>query len=214
MRINSTVTAPAPAVTPKTSALRYERVKDTVQFSANVGLGSTAGYGAGAVVGAVAHDMGASSAYSHFAPAAAAALGGLWCVAGQTGNAAVQRTAMAATLASLGSVVGDAVGHGLSHVSGLPIYAAIGPAVGAFNGAALSTANWGLKSCPAFDRWDCDLLPATLGLTGGGAAGCLAGALIAHVTGNPIYQKVAPILGAVAGGLSGAAVSARWREGA
>ena len=206
MKIANPIPTPQAVLPKRNSILTYDRVKDTVQTSANTGLSSFGGYSLGALVGGIAHNAGAYKAYEQFAPATGAVVAGLWSLAVQTKSKTLENTALAASLGAVGAFGGDLLGRGLSSVSGLPVYQALGPAVGALNGVILSSLNISTS------RFGDNTVPTAVGLSSGATLGCLAGALVSKVTGNPIYNVVAPILGAVAGGLTGAAFTVKLYE--
>lgn len=110
------------------------------------------------------------------------------------------------SLTGIGTPVLDAVGQGLTHLTGNPAYAAMGPVAGAANGL-LTGLFLSSEDDEASFQISKKALPLTLGLTAGTTAGALAGALLTSVTGAPIYQSISPWLGAFAGTATGAALA-------
>ena len=191
----------APAKSPR------ERFNDTVKLTAaSTGL-TAVGYGVGAGIGAVAYNMGGNYAYALMGPASGALLGGMTGVAANTGSKAWANVSQTAALATAGCLIGDAVGHGLTALTGNSIYQTIGAGAGALNGAVLSSNFMGAKPETQLARVAEYTTLALGGSTVGAALGCLTGTLVSSVTGNPIYTSAAPILGAVAGGMAGLAAN-------
>ena len=206
MRIGANAPALA-ATTQPAGKPRYERFNDGVKLTAATTCSSAVGYGVGAVVGAVADSWGANYAYPLLAPAAGAAIAGMAGMAAQQDSKVLGKVALTSALAGAGCIVGDLVGHGLTALSGNPIYRNIGAAAGAVNGASLSFNISDPKSESKMAKIADYSTPAILGATGGSTLGCLTGALISYVTGNSFYSNAAPILGGVAGALTGLALA-------
>lgn len=187
----------------------YAAYRQTVAVGSSLSGGAALGCVGGAIIGGFASNLNASPIYQVAAPVIGPALGALMSVAtvgeelySKQATQLAEKSATTLGFGALGAVVGDAVGHGLTYVSGNPLYSSIGGAVGALEGtmAGLTIANQDSKS-PLFKG---TLAGGTAGL--GLSAGALAGALLDHMTGSHIYGTVAPILGGVAGALTGLAM--------
>ena len=166
-----------------------------------LGLGWV-GYGLGAAAGTGIAAAGGSSLFTIASPIAGAlAMGaGLVGADGETRlDKAAARTGKVAALSWAGSAAGEAVGHGLTALTGNSLYRDIGMATGAITGglAGFSDVNGGIKKAAK----------TTAGAVVGGISGTLLGAGLTALTGQPIFQAVTPALGAVAGGTLGLASS-------
>lgn len=169
-------------------------------------LAAVVGDGAGHVL----HHLLGSSAYLNLAPATAGLTGAFSSLASNDKDKTrAQGWSTAATtfgLTGVASTIGDAVGQGLTHLTGNPLYAALAPAAGAVNGALTGLAVMLDKDSKA-NLLVGKALPLTLGLSAGLTAGSLAGALLTSLTGAPLYNTVAPLLGAFAGTATGVAIA-------
>ncbi|MBT9582685.1 hypothetical protein IV102_05010 [bacterium] len=148
-----------------------------------------------------------SSAYSWTGAGTGAALGAMinLAVDDKPRQKAWTTAAVTTGLTGAGISLGDAIGRGLSQLTGNPLYAAIGPAAGGLNGA-LGGLTFNLPE-GKLQKLTENALPSAFGLVTGATAGCLAGALLTYITGAPIYNTVAPLLGAFAGTATGAALT-------
>ncbi len=166
----------------------------------DAGIGSTIGYGVGAAVGGVINAFGATTAYSIGTPIVGAAIGSLIALDGhRSDKTSVYATAAGTTaLAAVGVGVGDAIGHGLTALTGNPLYSQIGAIAGGANGLV-----GGLRANDVNKNG----FEVVTGLVSGGASGALLGAGISALTGQPIWNTVMPILGAAAGTLTGLALA-------
>ena len=160
------------------------------------------GYTLGAAVGTGMAAVGGSSLFVTASPIAGALAMGAGIV-GADGDTrldkAAARTGKVAALAWAGSAAGEAIGHGLTALTGNSLYGDVGMATGAITGglAGFSDLNGGLKKAAK----------TTAGAVVGGVSGTLLGAGLTALSGQPIFQAATPILGAVAGGALGLASS-------
>ena len=153
------------------------------------------GYGLGAAVGTGIAAAGGSGLFTVTSPLAGALAMGAGIV-GADGDTrldkAAARTGKVAALSWAGSAAGEAVGHGLTALTGNSLYREIGMATGAVTGglAGFSDVNGSLNKAAK----------TTAGAVVGGVSGTLLGAGLTALTGQPVFQAVTPALGAVAGG--------------
>lgn len=182
---------------------RYQPKSAGLDMATKSVLGGTLGYAAGSVVGGIALSVGGSAAYSVVAPALGIAVG----AAGVFGQVAEKKTfsdmALAAGAAGGVGVLGDAIGHGLTALTGQPAFQMLGAATGAVTGVALELDRQ--KRIPSA------LAPVALGFTAGTTAGTLLGAGLTALTGHSAYQLAGTAIGSVAGVLSGLAGWAHQR---
>lgn len=165
--------------------------------------GTLIGDGAGHLL---THLIG-SSAYAWVGAGTGGALGTMinLAVEDKPRRQAWTTAAVTTGLTGAGTTLGDAIGRGLTNLTGNPLYAAIGPAAGAINGV-LGGLTFSLPDNQLRKLTE-NILPSTFGLVTGATAGCLAGALLTYITGAPIYNTVAPLLGGFAGTATGAALT-------
>lgn len=163
-------------------------------------LSGAAGYGAGFVVGAVGHAMTGVPAYSAVAPALGAAVGALGSYGGLKKNQGLIDIAVTGAAAGAGGVVGDAVGRGLTALTGQAGFTYLGAAAGALTGGSLALATQ--------DRLNGYVAPSIAGTAGGTVGGALIGYALSALTGHSGYQLAGTAIGATAGlflGLAGGA---------
>ncbi len=163
-------------------------------------IGGTVGYGVGSAVGAVAHAASGNPLYLMATPAVGALVGTTGAVGSTSGdkNSVASKVSLSTGLGATGFLLGDAVGYGLTALTGNGAFAALGSTVGAANGAVLGLGSevTGKYAAPA-------LTGATMGLT----TGTLLGAGLTALTGSGLYQHLGTALGAVAGLTAGLAVA-------
>lgn len=202
---------PVPMITAAAGALTLLDIKYNPGYSPDhpnlrkakhTSWSAAVGYGAGALVGSAATDIiGASGNYLAAAPAVGAIVGGLTCLGeySDSPDNAYTKGAKTTLLTGLGTAAGDAIGHGLSALTGYSVYRDIGAAAGAVNGLTA-----GLRWSGIDDKKG---LPVVTGLLSGGASGALLGAGISALSGQDIWQVVMPALGSATGLLTGLALS-------
>jgi hypothetical protein len=204
--------APVPFITTAVGALSALDYKRNPGYSVdnpglkktrNVGWAIAGGYAGGALVGSLATlGFGGSSAYMLAAPAVAATTAGLTAMGAHENdfeNSSYTKGAQTLLLTGLGAGVGDAVGAGLTALTGNSLYRDIGAAAGAANGLTA-----GLRWAGLDDKKG---LPLATGLISGGASGVLLGAGISALSGQNIWNTVVPVLGAATGALTGLALA-------
>ena len=204
--------APVPYVTAAVGALSALDYKNNPGYTAdmpglrqarNVGWAIAGGYAGGALIGSLATlGFGASSAYMLAAPAVAATTAGLTAMGGHQKDfesSNYTKGAQTLLLTGLGAGVGDAIGSGLTALTGNSLYRNIGAAAGAANGLTA-----GLRWAGLDDKKG---LPLATGLVSGGASGVLLGAGISALSGQSIWNTVVPVLGAATGVLTGLALA-------
>ena len=207
-----TMMAPVPLLTAAAGALTVIDGKYNPGYSADtpglrkardVGWATVGGYAGGALLGSLATmALHASPAYLVAAPALAATTAGLTAMGGHAEDfesSGYTKAAKTLLLGGLGAGVGDAVGAGLTALTGNSLYRNIGAAAGAANGVTA-----GLKWAGLDDKKG---LPVVTGVVSGGASGVLLGAGIAALSGQDIWNTVVPVLGAATGALTGLALS-------
>lgn len=151
------------------------------------------GFAVGEGVSWAAQHLGGSALYGLAAPALVGATAAL--AVNASSNKVAGHLAKATAGAGLGALAGDLVGHGLTSLTGNTLYSAFGAAAGGVAGLAAGTP-WRGKALPVLGT----------GLAGTGA-GAMAGVLLASLTGYEAANTIAPVLGAAAGVLTGAAIS-------
>lgn len=158
------------------------------------------GYGVGVALGGVAHALGGSPAYLFALPSAGLVTG---AALGYSEDRDALGAKSAGTVAgvtastALGATLGDAVGQGLTALTGNPIYGTLGAGLGAINGASFGMGGRLAEKC----------LGVSAGLAAGSVGGALTGALVTAFTGSQTLGNTAAALGAVAGGLTGLALT-------
>jgi hypothetical protein len=166
-------------------------------------FGMAGGHMVGTLLGAAAHAFGGSSAYVA-APLVGAALGASAAFGSVTDRTQLKELSVAALSGGAAATVGDAVGHGLSALTGNSIYKFVGPAAGAIAGGAVALERQG---------WDTKfVLPTALGFSLGTATGALVGAGLKALTGHDLYQVAAPLVG-MAAGVCGTLAAAAHMQG-
>jgi hypothetical protein len=165
-------------------------------------LGGAAGFGVASVVSGIAAAVGGSGAYLTLGPAVGAALGasGALGMMAKNEDTAPFNAFAVGTLAASGLVVGDAIGHGLTALTGQSAFQTLGPAVGAVNGAVA-----GMKALGKGGRYG---LPVVAGTSAGAITGTLLGAGLSALTGAASYQSLGTAIGAAAGLCAGLAAGA------
>lgn len=204
--------APVPFVTATVGALSaldykcnpgYTADKPGLKKARDVGWAAAGGYAGGALIGSLATlGFGGSSAYMLAAPAVAATTAGLAAMGAHEKdfeNSGYTKGAQTVLLTGLGAGIGDAIGSGLTALTGNSLYRNIGAAAGAVNGLTA-----GLRWAGLDDKKG---LPLATGLVSGGASGVLLGAGISALSGQNIWNTVVPALGAATGALTGLAFS-------
>lgn len=208
----SALLAPVPIITATAGALTlsdfrynqgYNTEKPTLRKARNTSWAAGAGYAGGAAVGAVAHHLLQGSAnYLVAAPVIGASAAGLACLGAHHENQddnAYYKASQMVFMTGLGAGVGDAIGHGLSALTGYSLYRNIGATAGAVNGLTAGMRWAGLD--------DKKGLPLATGLLSGGASGALLGAGVTALSGQGVWQIAMPVLGAATGALTGLALS-------
>jgi hypothetical protein len=186
----------------------YASAVSTGAFAAG---GATLGYFGGTLAGAGVHALGASARYLSYGPIIGGALGASFGLrkarAGQD-DALTRAVITASDLgsgASLGMVGGDALGHLLKHVTDSSAYTTFGPAGGAVTGALIGLAANRFDKQDPLSRFAKGAASAAIGTTSGWYLLGGVGALVSKIAGNPGIMSFAPALGAISGGLIGAA---------
>ena len=188
----------------------YQKFGQFVETGASFGVGASVGFTAGAGVGALVDALteklpGLAQHYGTTSPILGAATGGMISAAIETGNENWGKAAALTGSTGVGLALGDLAGYGLTKLTGMPIYAAIGSAAGAATGASLAAYGIG-------EATDDDTIigkagkyaaPITAGVTVGSSAGALVGALLSHFLENGTYQIVGSGLGTASGAMIG-----------
>lgn len=208
----SAMLAPIPVLTAAVGALSladirynhdYTVTKPNLRKARNTSLAVGAGYVGGAVAGGIAHGILQGSAnYLVAAPVVGAAAAGLACLGAHHENQndnAYYKASKTVLLTGVGASLGDAIGHGLSALTGHSIYRNIGTAAGAVNGLTA-----GLRWSGIDDKKG---LPVVTGLLSGGASGAMLGAGVSALSGQGVWKVAMPVLGAATGALTGLALS-------
>jgi hypothetical protein len=179
----------------------WEPEKPNLKAARNTALATTGGYLGGAALGSLASfAFNASPAYLVAAPLVGATAAGLTYLGEhQSGENGYTKAAKTVFTTGLGAGVGDAIGNGLTALTGNDLYRNIGATAGAVNGLAAGL-NWS-----GID--DKKGLPVVTGLLSGGASGVLLGAGISALSGQSVWNTVVPVLGAATGALTGLALS-------
>lgn len=164
-------------------------------------VGAGIGYTLGMVAGGIANALGASPVAALAAPASGLIAGGLggYTVSELPGHKFAEKAGVTAGLTGLGTVVGDIGGNVLTAITGNEIYSQFGTAVGAGNGLLVGLSVGDVDTHKA--------APSLFGGTAGIATGALLGTALSALTGQETWKVVMPVLGGVAGGLSGAAAA-------
>lgn len=186
----------------------YASAVSTGAFAAG---GATLGYFGGTLAGAGVHALGASARYLSYGPIVGGALGASFGLrkarAGQ--DDALTRGVIAASDlgsgASLGLVGGDALGHLFKHWTDSAAYTTLGPAGGAITGALVGLAANRMDKQDPLSKFAKGAASAALGTTSGWYLLGGVGALVSKIAGNASIMSFAPALGAISGGLIGAA---------
>lgn len=188
-----------------------EKVRSAVTSGATTTGGATVGYFLGGVAGQLVHNIGASARYLAYGPAVGAALGASWGLAasrsGQddTLTRFVRGSATMTTGSTLGLVIGDALGHGLTALTGRTPYVAFGPLAGLLTGGLSGLAINRMEKQDTLSRIAKGAASTAIGATSGWFLGGGTSALIAKIAGNTGLLGAAPVLGLVSGALIGCA---------
>jgi hypothetical protein len=148
----------------------------------------------------IALSVGGSAAYSVVGPALGAAAGAVGGYGECTNNKTASEMAIVAVVGGSGGLIGDAVGHGLTALTGQPAFQMLGAATGALTGSTLAL--------DAQNRISKYAAPVTAGVSGGTVAGTLLGAGLTALTGHSAYQLAGTVIGATAGVFAGLAAGA------
>jgi hypothetical protein len=177
---------------------RYEIPKMNLKRAKDSAWAGTFGYAIGGGVGALAQSLGGSAAYTYAGPALGAVVATL-AIAGDGRDNKLTHSAAVLGLTGVGATAGDVIGHGLTALTGHPIYQNVGVAAGAINGAVAGLSSVGVDTKHG--------LPLVTGLASGTASGALVGAGISALTGQEIWKVAMPIVGSAFGVLTGLALS-------
>jgi hypothetical protein len=204
--------APVPLLTGAAAALTcldakyngidsYDPNKKGLRAARNSSYGALIGYGVGSLVGGGVHALTGSTAYMMAAPGTAAAAIGLAVLGAYTkgDDNVYNKLAKTTALTGVGAGIGDAIGHGLTALTGHTVYQNIGAVAGGVNGLV-----GGLRASGIDDKKG---LPLVTGLLTGGTSGALIGAGISALSGQDVWKVAMPVLGAATGVLSGLALS-------
>lgn len=163
-------------------------------------ISGAAAFAVGSVVGGVGHVWTGAAAYTAILPALGAAVGAGVTAGALTKNKDLLDVAVTGGIAGAAGVAGDAVGRGLTALTGMPVFQMTGAVAGALTGMTTTLAAQGRMS---------EYTPAAIGgFTAGTVAGTLLGAGLTALTGHSAYQVAGSAIGAVAGlcaGLAGIA---------
>lgn len=163
-------------------------------------IGGTGGLAAGLLAGSIGYGMTGAGGYATVVPAVAAGLGALASYADATDNKLLLDMAATGGVAGVSGVVGDAIGRGLTALTGEAAFTYLGSAAGAVTGATIAL--------DAQGRLNSYASLGTAGTVGGTIAGTLLGTALTALTGSTGYQMAGSAIGAAAGlflGLAGAA---------
>ena len=183
----------------------YEEPKskrlDTATKSAAV---ATLGYAVGSAISGVALSVGGSAAYSVLGPSVGAAVGAVSMLASIKKSETLSDLAATTAAAGGAAVLGDAIGHGLTALTGQPAFQILGAATSAVTGASAMLGHQ--------KRINKYVAPITLGFTSGTVTGTLLGAGLTALTGHSAYQLAGTIIGAAAGVFAGMAGGAAMEK--
>lgn len=158
-----------------------------------VGMGSAVGGLMGAGLSAVT----GNGIYNAVGGVLGGATAGLASYAGPGESNLLKAAGSVGTTSGMMSA-GVLLGEGLTALSGNQIYATLGAGAGVATGGLMSAQGiWGVDSKGTME--------ASLGAVGGTAAGVALGEGLSLLTGQNIWKSTLPVLGTVAGGLSGLA---------
>ncbi len=182
-----------------------------VSTGAYAAAGTTVGYFGGTLAGAGVHALGASARYLAYGPIVGGALGASFGLrqarAGQDDplTRAVIAGSDVGAGGALGMVGGDALGHLLKHVTNSTAYTTFGPGGGAITGALVGLALNRKDQQDPLSKFAKGAASAAIGSTSGWYLLGGVGALVSKIAGNAGIMSFAPALGAISGGLIGAA---------
>lgn len=168
------------------------------------GFGAAIGCGLGSAMGVVLYGAGASAAYATAGPLLGAAVGAAVKYGEAKHNKLANDLAVTGVLAGSGALVGDLVGHGLTALTGQPVFQMMGVAAGAVMGGTLTL--------DAQKRVNKYVAPVAAGLTAGTLTGTLLGVGLTAITGHSAYQVAGSAIGLAAGLLAGLAGGAHRGE--
>lgn len=192
----------------------YRRATTTAATAAGAG---TVGYFGGELAQGLLTSIGAGARYAGFMPAIGAALGTSWgVVASRSGqdDPFTQTVTGLATLGSggtLGMVGGDALGHGLTSLTGSASFAAGGALAGAITGGLVGLSRNRAGRKDVLSQIAHGAASTSVGVTSGWFLGGGTAALLARVAPNAALG-LAPTLGAVSGGLIGLAAYLSFKD--
>ena len=178
----------------------YKPNVKALDVATRTSIGSATGLGAGLLAGAIGYGLTGAGGYGTVVPAVATGVGALASYAAATDNKLLSDVAVTGGIAGAAGVVGDAIGRGLTALTGEAAFTYLGAAAGAVTGATITLS--------AQDRLNGYVSLATAGTVGGTVAGTLLGTALTALTGSTGYQLAGSAIGAAAGmflGLAGAA---------
>ncbi|MBT9582300.1 hypothetical protein IV102_03055 [bacterium] len=202
---------------PKDDVSIKESYRLVATTAATAAGGATAGYFGGELAGGLLTSIGAGARYAGYMPAIGLALGTSWGVTASRAGKDDPFTQTVRGLATLGSggtlgmVAGDALGHGLTAITGTASFAAGGALAGAITGGLVGLSRNRAGKNDILSQIAHGAASTSVGMTSGWFLGGGTAALLSKVAPNAVLG-LAPTLGAVSGGLIGLAAYLSFKE--
>lgn len=202
---------------PKDEVTLKESYRRATTTAATAAGAATAGYFGGELAQGLLTSIGAGARYAPWMPAIGMALGTSWGVAASRSGQEdpfTQTVTGFATLGSggtLGMVGGDALGHGLTAITGQASFAALGSVAGAITGGLVGLSRNRAGRKDILSQIAHGAASTSVGVTSGWFLGGGTAALLAKVAPNAALG-LAPTLGAVSGGLIGLAAYLSFKD--